>query len=234
MLPYLTGYDPPMGPLAQFRQLRSRTPGHPERRLAPGVETTSGPSGRAAPARSAWRWPSGCWSRNSSGRASRPSTIARPSSPATGASCGGISQEAASLAGTRRLCRLVVICDDNGISIDGEVRHGFTDDTETRFRACPWNMIGPVDGHDVDGIDRAIGDADAAGRPTRIVARTVIGKGAPNQAGSEKAHGEALGVSEVAATRRERGPDLDFAGCRRRGPAPDENRDSMKVSMGLR
>ena len=115
---------------------------------------------------------------------------------------GGISQEAASLAGTRRLCRLVVICDDDGISIDGEVRHGFTDDTETRFRACPWNMIGPVDGHDVDGIDRAIGDADAAGRPTRIVARTVIGKGAPNQAGSEKAHGEALGVSEVAATRR--------------------------------
>jgi transketolase len=95
-------------------------------------------------------------------------------------------------------------------------------------------VIGPVDGHDVDGIDRAISDAGAAGRPTRIVARTVIGKGAPNQAGSEKAHGEALGVSEVAATRRERGPDLDFAGCRCRGPAPDEDRGSMKVSMGLR
>jgi transketolase len=114
----------------------------------------------------------------------------------------GISHEAASLAGTWKLGKLAVIYDDNGISIDGEVEHWFTDDTAKRFEAYGWNVIGPIDGHDVDAVDQSLGAARrASDKPTLIIAKTVIGKGAPTRAGTEKAHGEALGEAEVAATR---------------------------------
>jgi len=198
---HLTGYDMPITQLAAFRQLHSRTPGHPEFGLTPGVETTTGPLGQGFA--------------NAIGMALAERLLAaefnRPDFPVVdhhtyvfvgdGCLMEGISHEAASLAGTWRLAKLIAIYDDNGISIDGEVRHWFTDDTAARFRAYRWNVIDPVDGHDVDAVDRAIGEAQAADRPTLIVARTVIGKGAPNRAGSEKAHGEALGEAEVAATR---------------------------------
>jgi transketolase len=198
---HLTGYDLPIGQLSEFRQLHSRTPGHPEFGLTPGVETTTGPLGQGLA--------------NAVGMALAERLLAaefnRPDFPIVdhrtyvfagdGCLMEGISHEAASLAGTWRLNKLVVVYDDNGISIDGEVKHWFTDDTASRFRAYRWNVIGPLDGHDVDAVDRAIVQAQDSDRPTLIVARTVIGKGSPNRAGSEKAHGEALGESEVAATR---------------------------------
>jgi len=198
---HLTGYDLPVEQLSAFRQLHSRTPGHPELGLTPGVETTTGPLGQGLP--------------NAVGMALGEQLLAaefnRPGLPIVdhrtfvfagdGCLMEGISHEAASLAGTWRLRKLVVIYDDNGISIDGEVRHWFTDDTAARFRAYRWNVIGPLDGHDVDAVEQAIDLAKESDRPTLIVARTVIGKGSPNRAGSEKAHGEALGESEVAATR---------------------------------
>ncbi len=198
---HLTGYDLPMAQLSQFRQLHSKTPGHPEFGLTPGVETTTGPLGQGFA--------------NAVGMALAERLLAaqfnRPDFPlidhhtyvfvGDGCLMEGISHEAGSLAGTWRLSKLIAIYDDNGISIDGEVKHWFTDDTAARFRAYRWNVIGPIDGHDVDAMDRAIGDARGADRPTLIVARTVIGKGSPNRAGSEKAHGEALGEGEVAAAR---------------------------------
>jgi transketolase len=113
----------------------------------------------------------------------------------------GISHEVASLAGVWKLAKLIAIYDDNGISIDGEVGHWFADDTAARFRAYGWNVIGPVDGHDVAAVDAAIVAAKRSDRPSLIIARTVIGKGSPNRAGTEKAHGEALGEAEIAATR---------------------------------
>jgi transketolase len=113
----------------------------------------------------------------------------------------GISHEAASLAGVWKLDKLIAIYDDNGISIDGEVKHWFADDTAARFRSYGWNVVGPVDGHDVAALDAAIARAKESDQPTLVIARTVIGKGSPNRAGSEKAHGEALGDAEIAATR---------------------------------
>ncbi len=198
---HLTGYDLPMAQLSAFRQLHSRTPGHPEFGLTPGVETTTGPLGQGFA--------------NAVGMALAERLLAaefnRPDFPIVdhhtyvfvgdGCLMEGISHEAASLAGTWRLSKLIAIYDDNGISIDGEVKHWFTDDTAARFRAYQWNVIGPIDGHDVDAVDRALKQAQGAEQPTLILARTVIGKGSPNRAGSEKAHGEALGESEVAATR---------------------------------
>jgi transketolase len=198
---HLTGYDLPLAELAEFRQLHSRTPGHPESGLTPGVETTTGPLGQGLA--------------NAVGMALAEQLLAaefnRPDFPIVdhrtyvfagdGCLMEGISHEAASLAGTWQLRKLTVVYDDNGISIDGDVKHWFTDDTAARFRAYRWTVVGPIDGHDVDAVDRAIGEAKAADRPTLIIARTVIGKGSPNRAGSEKAHGEALGESEVAATR---------------------------------
>jgi len=198
---HLTGYDLPIGELAAFRQMHSRTPGHPEHGLTPGVETTTGPLGQGLA--------------NAVGMALAERLLAaefnRPGLPivdhrtyvCVGDGClmEGISHEAASLAGTWRLSKLIVVYDDNGISIDGEVKHWFTDDTAARFRGYRWNVIGPIDGHDADAVDGALVEAHGADRPTLIVARTVIGKGSPNRAGSEKAHGEALGAAEVAATR---------------------------------
>jgi transketolase len=199
---HLTGYDLPMTEIARFRQLHSRTPGHPEAGLTPGVETTTGPLGQGLA--------------NAVGMALAERLLAaefnRPGFNVVdhhtyvflgdGCLMEGISHEAASLAGTWKLGKLIALYDDNGISIDGEVRHWFTDDSAERFRAYHWNVIGPIDGHDAAAVDAAIVQARRSDRPTFIIARTVIGKGSPNRAGTEKAHGEALGEAEVAATRQ--------------------------------
>ncbi|MGH6622327.1 MAG: thiamine pyrophosphate-dependent enzyme, partial [Burkholderiaceae bacterium] len=199
---HLSGYDLPIEELARFRQFGSRTAGHPEHGLTPGVETTTGPLGQGLA--------------NAVGMALAEKLLAaefnRPGFDLVdhftyvllgdGCLMEGISHEVASLAGTWKLAKLVAIYDDNGISIDGEVEHWFTDDTVKRFEAYGWNVIGPIDGHDVDAVDKALAAARGQGeKPTLIVARTVIGKGSPARAGTEKAHGEALGEAEVAATR---------------------------------
>jgi len=199
---HLTGYDLPLQQLKNFRKLHSRTPGHPERGMTPGVETTTGPLGQGFA--------------NAVGMALAEKLLAaefnRPGFDIVdhwtyvflgdGCMMEGISHEAASLAGTWQLGKLVAVYDDNGISIDGEVKPWFTDDTVKRFQAYGWNVIGPIDGHDVGAVDQAIVDAkQQAARPTLVVAKTIIGKGSPGRAGTEKAHGEALGEAEVEATR---------------------------------
>jgi len=199
---HLTGYDLPIGELAKFRQLHSRTPGHPETGLTRASKPRPDRWGRDWPTRWEWRWPSACWRPSSIAPASRSSTITPTWWSGDGCLMEGISHEAASLAGTWKLGKLIAIYDDNGISIDGEVRHWFTDDSALRFRAYQWDVIGPIDGHDPAAADIAIAQAKHSDRPTLIIARTVIGKGSPNRAGSEKAHGEALGEAEVAATRQ--------------------------------
>jgi transketolase len=199
---HLTGYDLPIEELANFRQLHSRTPGHPEVGLTPGVETTTGPLGQGL----ANAVGMALAERLMAAEFNRPGfdIVDHHTYVLVGDGClmEGISHEAASLAGTWKLAKLIAIYDDNGISIDGEVRHWFTDDTAARFRAYHWNVIGPIDGHDTAAVDIAIGQARRSDRPTLIIARTVIGKGSPNRAGSEKAHGEALGEAEIAATRQ--------------------------------
>ena len=199
---HLSGYDLPLQELKKFRQLHSRTPGHPEFGYTPGVETTTGPLGQGFA--------------NAVGMALAEKLLAaefnRPAFDVVdhctyvfagdGCMMEGISHEAASLAGTWQLNKLIAVYDDNGISIDGEVKYWFTDNTAQRFEAYGWNVIGPIDGHNVDAIDRAIAAAKRQGtRPTLIIAKTIIGKGSPGRAGTEKAHGEALGEAEVEATR---------------------------------
>ena len=199
---HLTGYDLPMDELRRFRQLHSKTPGHPEYGLAPGVETTTGPLGQGLA--------------NAVGMAMAERILAaefnRPAfdivdhhtyvSVGDGCLMEGISHEACSLAGTLALGKLIVLYDDNRISIDGEVKDWFRDDTPKRFEAYGWHVIPNIDGHDVDLVDRAIHAAKAiADKPSLICCKTVIGKGAPKRAGTAKAHGEALGAEEVAATR---------------------------------
>ena len=199
---HLTGYDLPMDELRRFRQLHSKTPGHPEYGLAPGVETTTGPLGQGLA--------------NSVGMAIAERILAaefnRPAfgivdhhtyvSVGDGCLMEGISHEACSLAGALALGKLIALYDDNKISIDGEVKDWFRDDTPRRFEAYGWHVISNVDGHDVESVDRAIRAAKAvADKPSLICCKTVIGKGAPKRAGTAKAHGEALGAEEVAATR---------------------------------
>ncbi len=202
---HLTGYDLPMDELRNFRQLHSRTPGHPEVGITAGVETTTGPLGQGVS--------------NAVGMALAEALLAeefnRPGHNIVdhntyafvgdGCLMEGISHEIASLAGTLRLSKLVVLYDDNGISIDGDVKHWFADNTAERFRAYGWNVIGTVDGHDVGAVSEAIGQAKANavahGGPTLIICRTVIGQGAPNVAGTDKVHGAPLGDKEIAATR---------------------------------
>jgi len=199
---HLTGYDLPLEELRRFRQLHSRTPGHPEAGVTPGVETTTGPLGQGLA--------------NAVGFALAEKLLAaefnRPGHAVVdhhtwvflgdGCLMEGLSHEACALAGTWRLGKLIALYDDNGISIDGDVKGWFTDDTAARFRAYGWQVIGPVDGHDVDAVDAAIVEAKAmADRPSLILCRTVIGQGAPTRAGTAKAHGEALGTEELAATR---------------------------------
>ena len=203
---HLTGYDLPLRELETFRQLHSKTPGHPEVGVTPGVETTTGPLGQGLA--------------NAVGMALAEKLLAaefnRPGHDIVdhytyvflgdGCLMEGISHEVCALAGTWGLSKLIAFYDDNGISIDGEVRHWFTDDTPARFEAYRWNVIRDVDGHDVDAVDAAIksAQAQAAGflaKPTLICCKTIIGKGAPNKQGTESAHGAALGEKEVAATR---------------------------------
>jgi len=198
---HLTGYDLPMSELRRFRQLGSRTPGHPEVGVTPGVETTTGPLGQGLA--------------NAVGMALAEKLLAhefnRPGHAVVdhrtwvfagdGCMMEGISHEAIALAGAWKLAKLVVLYDDNGISIDGAVAPWFVDDTPRRFEACGWNVIAAVDGHDVEAVHAAIVRAKASDRPTLIACRTVIGKGAPNRAGSGKAHGEPLGAEEVKLAR---------------------------------
>jgi len=199
---HLTGYDLPVDELKRFRQLHSKTPGHPEVGLTAGVETTTGPLGQGLT--------------NAVGLALAEKLLAdhfnRPGHEIVdhrafvflgdGCLMEGISHEACSLAGVWKLNKLIALYDDNGISIDGAVQHWFGDDTAQRFAAYGWNVIGPVDGHDVVAVGQAIAQAKAcAEKPSFIICRTTIGKGAPNRAGTAKAHGEPLGADEIRHTR---------------------------------
>jgi transketolase len=205
---HLTGYDLPMSELKRFRQLHGKTPGHPEVGLTPGVETTTGPLGQGLA--------------NAVGMALAEKLLAerfnRPGHHIVdhrtyvflgdGCLMEGISHEACSLAGVLGLSKLIALYDDNGISIDGAVAGWFGDDTAARFRAYGWNVIGPVDGHDIAAVstalEHALTGAEAAApatAPTMIICRTTIGRGSPARAGTAKAHGEPLGADEIAATR---------------------------------
>ncbi len=199
---HLTGYDLALSELRNFRQLHSQTPGHPEFGITPGVETTTGPLGQGLA--------------NAVGMALAEKLLAaefnRDGHPIVdhrtyvffgdGCLMEGISHEACSLAGVWKLDKLIAVYDDNGISIDGAVAPWFADDTPKRFEAYGWHVIAGVDGHDVDAVDAAIVQAHRnSGKPTVICCKTTIGQGAPTRAGTAKAHGEALGVDEVKATR---------------------------------
>lgn len=198
---HLTGYDLPMSELRNFRQMHSKTPGHPEVGVAPGVETTTGPLGQGFA--------------NAVGMALAEKQLAaefnRPGHTIVdhhtyvfmgdGCLMEGISHEACALAGAWRLNKLIALYDDNGISIDGAVAPWFIDDTPKRFAACGWNVIANVDGHDVAAVDVAIAQASQSDKPTLICCKTAIGKGSPNRAGTAKAHGEALGPDEIKLTR---------------------------------
>ena len=200
---HLTGYDLPIAELQRFRQLHSKTPGHPEVGVTPGVETTTGPLGQGIS--------------NAVGMALAERLLAaefnRPGHAIVdhhtyvfvgdGCLMEGISHESCALAGTWKLGKLIAFYDDNGISIDGAVGDWFNDDSAKRFRAYGWQVIDGIDGHDVEAVDRAIGLAKSdAEHPTLIVCKTAIGKGAPTRAGTAKAHGEPLGADELAATRQ--------------------------------
>jgi transketolase len=198
---HLTGHDLSMEEIKNFRQLHSKTPGHPEVEITPGIETSTGPLGQGLT--------------NAVGMALAEKLLAaefnKPGFDVVdhytyvfagdGCLMEGISHEACSLAGTLRLNKLIALYDDNGISIDGKVEGWFTDDTPKRFEAYGWNVIRNVDGHDVDAVDAAIAQAKKSERPTLICCKTVIGKGAPNMQGTDKVHGAALGDKEIAATR---------------------------------
>lgn len=202
---HLTGYELPIDELKNFRQLHSRTPGHPEVGITPGVETTTGPLGQGLA--------------NAVGMALAEALLAKEFNRdghqvvdhftyafvGDGCLMEGISHEACSLAGTLGLSKLVVFYDDNGISIDGKVEHWFGDDTPSRFEGYGWNVVRNVDGHNVADVDQAIVQAKAwaaQGKgPTLICCRTIIGKGSPTMAGSEKVHGAPLGADEIIATR---------------------------------
>jgi len=203
---HLTGYALPMDELRRFRQLHSRTPGHPERGLAPGVETTTGPLGQGIA--------------NAVGMALAERLLAaefnRPGHAIVdhhtyvfmgdGCMMEGLSHEACSLAGTLGLGKLIAVYDDNSISIDsdkGRIKQWFTDDVRRRFEAYGWQVIPEVDGHDLEAVDRALRRAKREkSRPTLICAKTVIAKGAPTKANTGAAHGAPLGDKEVAATRQ--------------------------------
>ena len=199
---HLTGYDLPMQELKNFRQLHSKTAGHPEVGITPGIETTTGPLGQGVT--------------NAVGMALAEKLLAAQFNRddhvivdhrtyvflGDGCLMEGISHEACALAGAWKLNKLIAIYDDNGISIDGQVTPWFIDDTPARFRAYGWNVMGPVDGHDIDAVDAAIAQArHSTDKPTLIVAKTHIGKGSPNRANTAKAHGEPLGADEIRLTR---------------------------------
>ena len=198
---HLTGYDLSMDEIRNFRQLHSKTAGHPEVHITPGIETTTGPLGQGVT--------------NAVGMALAEKLLAaefnKPDLAVVdhytyafvgdGCLMEGISHEACSLAGTLRLSKLIVLYDDNGISIDGHVEGWFKDDTPKRFESYGWNVIPAVDGHSVEAVNAAIHQAKLADKPTLICCKTVIGKGSPNLAGTDKVHGAALGDKEIAAVR---------------------------------
>ncbi|MBV7316977.1 transketolase [Shewanella sp. NIFS-20-20] len=198
---HLSGYDLSIEDLKQFRQLHSRTPGHPEYGYAPGIETTTGPLGQGIT--------------NAVGMAIAERALAAQFNRdgheivdhhtytflGDGCLMEGISHEACSLAGTLGLGKLIAFWDDNGISIDGHVEGWFSDDTPKRFEAYGWHVIAGVDGHDSDAIDAAINAAKADPRPSLICCKTIIGFGSPNKSGSHDCHGAPLGDAEIAATR---------------------------------
>ena len=207
---HLTGYDLPMQELQRFRQLHSKTPGHPEVDVTPGVETTTGPLGQglanAAGMALSEKLLAAEFNRSHEGVQHTPVDHFTYVFMGDGCLMEGLSHEACSLAGTLRLSKLIGFYDDNGISIDGHVQGWFTDDTPKRFEAYGWNVIAPVDGHDSAAIDAAINAAksqarQADGKPTLICCKTVIGKGSPGKAGTHDVHGAALGTAELAATR---------------------------------
>ncbi|WPG19781.1 transketolase [Kosakonia cowanii] len=203
---HLSGYDLPIEELKNFRQLHSKTPGHPEIGYTPGVETTTGPLGQGLA--------------NAVGLAIAERTLAaqfnRPGHDIVdhytyvfmgdGCLMEGISHEVCSLAGTLGLGKLIGFYDHNGISIDGETEGWFTDDTAKRFEAYNWHVISEVDGHSAEAVKKAIEEAQQVkDKPTLIICRTVIGFGSPNKAGKEESHGAALGDEEVALTRKQLG-----------------------------
>ncbi|SFM26083.1 transketolase [Ectothiorhodospira mobilis] len=218
---HLTGYELPMEELKQFRQLHSKTPGHPEYGYTPGVETTTGPLGQGLA--------------NAVGMAIAEKALAgqfnRPGHDIVdhhtyvflgdGCLMEGISHEACSLAGTLGLGKLIGFYDDNGISIDGEVEGWFTDDTPARFEAYGWHVVRDVDGHDAEAVKQAVEAARAVtDRPSLICCRTIIGCGAPNKQGKEECHGAPLGEDEIRLVREKLGwshepfviPDEIYAG----------------------
>jgi len=205
---HLTGYDLSIDDLKNFRQLHSKTPGHPEYGYAPGVETTTGPLGQGIT--------------NAVGMAIAERSLAAEFNRdghdivdhntfvflGDGCLMEGISHEACSLAGTLGLGKLIAFWDDNGISIDGHVEGWFTDDTPKRFDAYGWHVIADVDGHDPAALDKAIVEAkEVTDKPTMICCKTTIGYGSPNKAGTHGCHGAPLGDDEVALTRKELGWD---------------------------
>ncbi len=199
---HLTGYKLPVSELKKFRQLHSKTAGHPEVGVTPGVETTTGPLGQGIT--------------NAVGMALAEKLLAHEFNReghevvnhhtytfmGDGCLMEGISHEAAALAGAWKLNKLIALYDDNGISIDGQVAPWFIDNTAQRFAAYGWNVLGPVDGHDAQAVASAIAVAkQASDKPTLIICKTAIGKGSPNRANTAKAHGEPLGAEEIALTR---------------------------------
>ncbi|MBU0588180.1 MAG: transketolase [Gammaproteobacteria bacterium] len=199
---HLTGYKLPMSELKNFRQLHSKTAGHPEMGVTPGVETTTGPLGQGLT--------------NAVGMALAEKLLAQEFNRESheivdhntyvflgdGCLMEGISHEAVALAGAWKLNKLIALYDDNGISIDGQVQPWFIDNTSLRFVACGWNVIGPIDGHDADEVAKAIASAKTSTeRPSLIICKTRIGQGSPNRANTAKAHGEPLGTEEIALTR---------------------------------
>ena len=228
---HLTGYDLSVEDLKQFRQLHSKTPGHPEYGYTPGVETTTGPLGQGIA--------------NAVGMALSEKTLAAQFNRdghtivdhhtwvflGDGCLMEGISHEACSLAGTLGLGKLIAIYDDNGISIDGEVEGWFTDDTPKRFESYGWHVIPAVDGHDPAAVEAALLAAKAeTSRPTLVCCKTIIGKGSPNKQGTESCHGAALGEDEIALTREALGwtsapfeiPDEIRAGWDRRATGAEQ------------
>ena len=199
---HLTGYDLPVSELKNFRQLHSKTPGHPEVAVTPGIETTTGPLGQGIT--------------NAVGMALAEKLLAKEFNReghtvvdhntyafmGDGCLMEGISHEAIALAGAWKLNKLIALYDDNGISIDGQVGPWFIDNTPMRFTACGWNVIDAVDGHNAEAVSAAIAQAKmSADKPTLIVCKTHIGKGSPNRANTAKAHGEPLGAEEIGLTR---------------------------------
>ncbi|NYE64165.1 transketolase [Duganella sp. 1224] len=198
---HLSGYAVSMDDIQAFRQLHSKTPGHPEVGYTPGVETTTGPLGQGIA--NAVGMALAEWLLASEFNKPGLDVVDHYTYAFVGDGClmEGISHEACALAGTLGLKKLIALYDDNGISIDGKVEGWFTDDTPARFEAYGWNVIRAVDGHDVAAVSAAIEAAKQAGKPTLICCKTIIGKGSPNLQGGDKVHGAALGDKEVAAVR---------------------------------